>query len=320
MEEERQTTFFVTTEFDGYDVPCELSMDNFTIVVKPIGNPAKVCTIPLVGVVETSLQTNPSLVNNRDTFHTDSQFFPVNLCLVYVENVFDSFPICKRSIIGAQGSMSVIKASIDVKSVSLRSSLRYFPPKILSPTENQTPNLISRKSIALIQNAEGIPILNNGEIDALRLLIPSRLRMVPWKQKYKGSINGMCLDRVFQSVSSSKPLVLVISSDDDVKFGAFLTDGIQIGRGFSGGGETFVFTFKNLIDAYRWSHQNPNFIYANRRELIIGGSSSSGSAIYIEENLLDGFSDECDTFDSPTLTLKPEFRIRDMEIWHLSSR
>jgi hypothetical protein len=50
-------------------------------------------------------------------------------------------------------------------------------------------------------------------------------------------------------------------------------------------------------------------------EVMIGGGG--GAAIWIDDLLLNGRSEPCDTFDSPVLAEKSVFRIQELEVWGL---
>jgi hypothetical protein len=52
------------------------------------------------------------------------------------------------------------------------------------------------------------------------------------------------------------------------------------------------------------------------KELAIGGGR--GTAIFIGQDMLFGRSEPCETFGSPQLTMKDQFKIVELEAWRLA--
>ncbi|CAH8475533.1 unnamed protein product [Heterobilharzia americana] len=71
---------------------------------------------------------------------------------------------------------------------------------------------------------------------------------------------------------------------------------------------------KQTFQKFVWSGKNSYFINGGYDSLTIG-CSKGHSAIYIDDVLLHGRSDSCETFDNPQLTSSPDFVITTLEIW-----
>jgi hypothetical protein len=48
--------------------------------------------------------------------------------------------------------------------------------------------------------------------------------------------------------------------------------------------------------------------------------SGKGAALWIDDRMLNGRSEACETFDSPPLANKPAFQIQEIELWNLVRR
>ncbi|CAH8489907.1 unnamed protein product [Schistosoma rodhaini] len=72
---------------------------------------------------------------------------------------------------------------------------------------------------------------------------------------------------------------------------------------------------KQTFQKFTWSGENSYFINGDYDSLTIG-CSQGHSAIQLDDILLHGHSDNCETFNSPQLTLSsPDFIITTLEIW-----
>ncbi|CAH8465892.1 unnamed protein product [Schistosoma turkestanicum] len=71
---------------------------------------------------------------------------------------------------------------------------------------------------------------------------------------------------------------------------------------------------KETFQKFIWSGKNSYFINGGHDSLTIG-CSQGHSAIQLDDVLLHGHSDSCETFDSPQLTSTPDFIITALEIW-----
>ncbi|KAK4473530.1 hypothetical protein MN116_002890 [Schistosoma mekongi] len=71
---------------------------------------------------------------------------------------------------------------------------------------------------------------------------------------------------------------------------------------------------KQTFQKFIWSGKNSYFINSGYDSLTIG-CSQGHSAIQLDDVLLHGHSDNCETFDSPQLSSSPDFVITTLEIW-----
>ena len=97
-------------------------------------------------------------------------------------------------------------------------------------------------------------------------------------------------------------------------FGAFASECLRMHPHFYGTGETFVFRLDTPEPkVYTWTLKNDFFMYAGTRSFSFGGGANF--AIWIDEDLLHGNSQPCETFNSPALASTPDFEIAVLEVW-----
>jgi hypothetical protein len=101
--------------------------------------------------------------------------------------------------------------------------------------------------------------------------------------------------------------------------GAFAKQGFTTEK--SGGkstGDAFVFCFSGKFEfsCYQWSRAVPFFCSTSESGVIVGGGSYA--AIWLDGNLLRGFSEKCTAFNSPPLVAKSPFQVMELEVWQIS--
>lgn len=76
---------------------------------------------------------------------------------------------------------------------------------------------------------------------------------------------------------------------------------------------------RTVIKTYRWNSlknfDNRLFILSNNDSILFGGGDSS--ALFINKDMCSGYSDPCDTFNSPRLTNKKKFDVSIIEVWQV---
>lgn len=76
---------------------------------------------------------------------------------------------------------------------------------------------------------------------------------------------------------------------------------------------------RTVIETFRWNKlknlNNKLFILSNLDCILFGGGKTS--AIYIDKDMNAGYSDPCETFNSPRLTSKRKFDIALIEVWQI---
>lgn len=85
---------------------------------------------------------------------------------------------------------------------------------------------------------------------------------------------------------------------------------------FEGTGETFLFSLKPRIKAFRWTGEN-NFFYRVDLQCLIVGSSKGKFGLWVDRDLNKGRSQPCATFDNEPLTGcgNEDFVVKTIECW-----
>ena len=135
--------------------------------------------------------------------------------------------------------------------------------------------------------------------------------------------DGTSLSTMYRKSSCVSPTVMVVRDDSGYVFGCFATEAwVANGGGgakYYGTGETFVFQLVPQMVAYKWARTNSFFMASSSGYVASGGGGESGgAALYIDGELLRGSSSPCETFRSGSLSGKPDFGVKALELWHIA--
>ncbi|KAH0789529.1 TLD family protein [Histomonas meleagridis] len=268
----------------------------------------KTIDIDMTGLLDTQIIPHPSI--SDDVPFED--FSPATIVLAYLDDLFDNYSLTTLNFSALNYELKEFKDVIEKTSDELKKRVMFDPPKV--KVNNPRPKV--NEKFQLVNGTS--QILTMEEINTLRLALPTRVRRHQWELIYNTSVDGFSINSL--SIASSKlmPLLIVINTTDRIRIGAYLSCGLKPTKGFSGTGETFVFNFKPFIQIYRWSKANQYFVSITKEELIIGGGNAK-AAIYLTNGLRDGFSDQCETFNSPMLTNRNKFQVGAIEVWYIRS-
>ncbi|KAF9263165.1 TLD-domain-containing protein [Marasmius fiardii PR-910] len=164
------------------------------------------------------------------------------------------------------------------------------------------------------------PVLDRVLAEKIRSHLPplSRLHR-SWNLLYSLDQHGISLNTLYaksessSSSSSSSGLLgptkvgalLVIKDSCDTSFGVFLSDGLKRGdgRSYSGSGESFMWRYPESggsVEIFKWTGKNEYVALCGDVFLSFGGGDGT-YGLYVNENLLEGSSAPCPTFDNPPL-------------------
>lgn len=285
--------------------------------------------INVIGLLETKVIPHASVLSTcgpNDNIEDDSM--PAVLLITYLTDLFDNnsnITICFNS---QRGNLVVFKNLVDAISNKIKSRINFEGPDLTPDIKPKIASSVGRRRISLAPVEQRAPtfelidgpstIMSENEIDYIRLALPYRFRKVPWKRVFLAKKDGVSLETLLQNSRNLMPVLMFIQTDQNVKFGAYVSCGFKTVRGYTGSGETFVFKFAPEIQVFRWSKKNELYVAASDEAITIGGGST-GSAIFLGSNMEQGISDECETFDSPSLCPKNPFKVINCEIWHIKS-
>lgn len=166
-------------------------------------------------------------------------------------------------------------------------------------------------------------IFNEEDILQFRKYLPKLYRNSNWNCLFQTRIHGFSLSTLFSRTAKKSPLLLFIKTMDNEVIGGFLYNGLIISDKYYGNYETFVFRMKPNIEVFHWDIRKPKsnryFVSSNLSCISFGASSEQGggSALFIQNDLNTGFSEDCDTYSSPQLTKTKKFLIDELEIWYI---
>lgn len=176
--------------------------------------------------------------------------------------------------------------------------------------------LTSSKSMKIF-NLVGIPKLcNEMMFHELFHSIPYQYRNDQWTRVYSNSGgNGLLpMLRVLRENWVEASLIIVKDTKDSV-FGGFVCAPWVCQKSSFGSSQSFVFKLTPYLTVYSSSQKNSSF------QLCFPGFIAMGVGAYalrLDDRLCHGYSGECSTFDSPTLSSTVEFEIDSIEVWGVS--
>ena len=151
--------------------------------------------------------------------------------------------------------------------------------------------------------------------------IPSRFRILQVDLVFRSSIDGVSMTTLYDICSTSEPLLLIVETMDERKFGAYISKALssrpnrkKYSSPFFGTGETFVFKLSDPPSAHFYTAQNnnTNFICAEPYFLAFG-CSDGRFGVWVGEDLSRGSAAPCKTFDGGFEV--PETDINEVEIF-----
>ncbi|KAI9263382.1 TLD-domain-containing protein [Phascolomyces articulosus] len=173
--------------------------------------------------------------------------------------------------------------------------------------------------------------------EQLRNQLPSRIAVCSeWTLLYSMDQHGSSLQTMYHQLEKHHgPCLLVIQTMDEEIFGAYLTEPIHVQSRYYGSGECFLWrldrsslsssssmhaadpnttTTSSLLETYRWSGKNDYLCYSARDYISMGGGEGR-VAIWLNEDLLQGHTESCATFDNEPLSTSSKFECIGLEVW-----
>lgn len=161
-------------------------------------------------------------------------------------------------------------------------------------------------------------------------LIPSRLTDFQPERIYSSNIHGHRLRTLYDHVEYHEHCFIIIRNEYGEIFGAFCSSQLSNRpkiRTWFGTGESFLFTLKPQRQVFKWvgyhkfdqgqtKPYEDYFIHADDQCLQIGGSKQVlDIGLYIEHELNQGSTKECDTFANKPLSSTENFQIMEIEVF-----
>ncbi|GAX76085.1 hypothetical protein CEUSTIGMA_g3528.t1 [Chlamydomonas eustigma] len=152
--------------------------------------------------------------------------------------------------------------------------------------------------------------------------LPGHLALGSWQLTYCTHRDGYSLHTLYRKASGKAHTLLIVQDTNGHVFGAYASEPWRIHTRFYGTGETCVFQLHPRQLLWRWSgfqeggHQKDDYFQFSTHEgLGVGGSGHF--AVWLDNDLFEGSSNECKTFSSVCLASNAEFHVASLELWHI---
>ncbi|KAI9499727.1 TLD-domain-containing protein [Zychaea mexicana] len=221
------------------------------------------------------------------------------------------------STVSTASTASSSSASSDEDEEQVNDDEREQKKSILSAaTATQYPSI---KLTQRLPHTSGCLDVNMAE--RLRSHFPSRVAVCSeWSLLYSMDQHGASLQTMYRQLSQHHgPCVLVIQTIDDEIFGAYLSEPVHVQSRYYGSGECFLWRLDSSssvlpLDIYRWTGKNDYLCYSARDYISMGGGDGR-VAIWLDEDLLQGHTESCATFDNKPLATSSKFECLALEVW-----
>eukprot|EP00123_Amoebidium_parasiticum_P011329 comp20651_c0_seq1/m.26787 comp20651_c0_seq1/g.26787 ORF comp20651_c0_seq1/g.26787 comp20651_c0_seq1/m.26787 type:complete len:489 (-) comp20651_c0_seq1:115-1581(-) len=140
-----------------------------------------------------------------------------------------------------------------------------------------------------------------------------------WHLTYATYRDGYSIKSLYrQCREHPQPSVLLIKDADSNIFGGFCTSSFCLTGTYrhEGQGGSFLFTARPQFQSFRWSAKN-DYVMMAKPDSLHMGLSDGKYGLWLDESLLFGHSDECETYNNTPLTERRDFKIVQVEVWHL---
>ncbi|KAG8187973.1 hypothetical protein JTE90_025741 [Oedothorax gibbosus] len=173
-------------------------------------------------------------------------------------------------------------------------------------------------------------IITAEQMSAIWNWLPLRISMLQPEVIYSSNEHGVCLRAFYMTVGAFEPTVLVIKANNDEVFGAYCSsswntrntcDSEHRRHTYFGTGETFLFTVLPEFRKYAWVGSETNSDVPHSAKLFMAASDSminvgagNGQGLLLDDNLLHGRTERCDTFNNDQLCSLKDFQCKVVEV------
>jgi len=210
---------------------------------------------------------------------------------------------------------------------------------ILKYSREFSPNPATHKheldhSLELVEDQEegGIEVVGCSQIVSKDALLQILMRTPPtlwyseWTLKYDINVDGGSLSNFYYKMQKNhcSSSVIILKDEHHHVFGAYCTELWQPNQLVYGTGESFLFKVpfsEGLLASiemqfYFWQKETRNHCFQmSSPHFIATGSGGYGFGLWLDDELLTGHSDRCETYANEPLASEPVFRIIGMEVW-----
>ncbi|KAF0988929.1 hypothetical protein HZS_2119 [Henneguya salminicola] len=192
-------------------------------------------------------------------------------------------------------------------------------PLLFSTSDSESDSEYLSTSNLFIDVIKYSRILDHTLISQLSNYFPTRAMMQQLTLGYSTYVHGTSMRTLYRNMLNFKetPSIIIIIDENKYIFGTIISCLPKISLGFYGNGECVLFRKKpgsNIAEFFPWSHKNTYFIKGDANFLAIG-AGPNGYGLWLNEDLLNGHSNTCETFDSEILSSTTDFKCVLIEVW-----
>lgn len=142
-------------------------------------------------------------------------------------------------------------------------------------------------------------IVSRDQFSAIWSWLPSAMKLKEPKKLFCSSVDGFNINTLMEKCIFECPTILLIKTNSQNIFGAFVTAPWEASHKYKGTGEMFVFSIIPKAKKYPWTKLNECFFTIQEKTLVIGGGD--GCAIWLDDELDRGISEKSSTFNNEPL-------------------
>ncbi|KAJ3055527.1 oxidation resistance protein 1 [Rhizophlyctis rosea] len=161
------------------------------------------------------------------------------------------------------------------------------------------------------------PVIQRDIAELIRPILPPLPReALHWDLLYSTDQHGMSISTMFGKAEGEG--VLAVKDDEGRCFGVFLSEGLRIGKGYYGNGATFLWRVNERggVTAYLTTGKNEYYVLSEAGSGLAFGGGEGDFGLWINDNLLDGHSSSCPTYDNePLAGSAGKFKVAAVELW-----
>ncbi|KAF2074707.1 hypothetical protein CYY_003983 [Polysphondylium violaceum] len=159
-------------------------------------------------------------------------------------------------------------------------------------------------------------ILSKDEILWLQSFLPIRHHDEQFELQYGTDKHGISIRTFFSRLAGRSPCFLVIKDDRQNVFGAYTSDPWSPESNVHyGSGETFLFKLGKNRKKFSWTRSNDFFMLSKDNFISLGSGNKGRFGLWIDEDLLYGSSNPCETFNNEILSYDIDFKVLAIEVW-----
>lgn len=150
----------------------------------------------------------------------------------------------------------------------------------------------------------------------IRQNLPKLYQHNLWQLQYSRLRDGMSYNTAYRQCNDRGPVVILIRDTEGVTFGGFYSESLtKATNKYVGTGESFLFKFDNNNELIKYESTFSNGFYCICDNDGIGMGADPFAGLQISNNLKQGYSHKCKTFDNEILANSKSFQIYKLEIW-----